>query len=188
MIDVWQLPESVSFEGEKYEICPDFRNILKILQVLEDPQLPTLLRWQVALGLFYRQVVPARHRQAALEYLCRFLTAGQEAAPGPRLLDWQSDGPVIVAEVNKVAGREIRSLPFVHWWTFLGWFHAIGSGQLATLVSLRDKLRRGQQLEDWEREFYAQNRSLVDLPKRRSAREQAQIDRLNRLLDGKQSQ
>ena len=184
MTDLWQLPKSATFGGETYEIRSDFRDILKILTALEDPELPELLRWQVALQLFYPKPIPDSYCRQAMEFLCDFIAAGESAAPGPRLLDWKQDAPVIVAEVNKVAGREIREAPFIHWWTFLGWFHAIGSGQLATLVSIRQKLRTGKRLEDWEQEFYRQNRKKVDLPKRRTAEEQAQIHRLNQLLAG----
>lgn len=90
---------------------------------------------------------------------------------------------MIVADVNKVAGQEIRALPFVHWWTFMSWFHAIGEGQLSTVVSLRDKLRRGKKLEQWEKDFYRDNKNTVDIRKRYSKEELEQQEKLKRLLD-----
>lgn len=180
MNELWKLPESARIGGKSYPINADFRDILKILAVLDDPGYPEFLRWQVALRLFYKEELPPDRE--AMEYLSFFLRYGAEDTPGPRLLDWEQDAAVIISEVNKAAGCEVRSKPFVHWWTFLGWFHAIGDGQLATLISLRDKLRRGKSLEDWERDFYRQNRSRIELKKRLSAQEQAQVDALNRLL------
>lgn len=182
MRSLWQLPRQVTIGGKNYQISADFREILEILGVLDDPQYPEFLRWQVALQLFYGCEIPPEDQLQAMEYLSFFLRCGAEETPGPRLMDWQQDAAVIISEVNRTAGKEIRSLEFVHWWTFLGWFHAIGDGQLATLISLRDKLRRGKPLEDWEREFYRQNRHRVELQKRHSPEEQAQIDRLNQLL------
>ena len=87
-----------------------------------------------------------------------------------------------MSDVNRVAGREIRDEAFVHWWTFLSWFHAIGEGQLSTLVSIRDKLRRGKKLEKWEQDFYRKHREQVELKKRFSARELEEQRRLNELL------
>ena len=48
----------------------------------------------------------------------------------------------------------MRALPYLHWWSFLSAFDAIGDGTFATVVGLRDKLRRGKKLEPWELEFY----------------------------------
>ena len=89
---------------------------------------------------------------------------------------------MIVADVNKVVGTEIRALPFLHWWTFVSYFNAIGEGQLSTLVSIREKLRKGKKLEKWEQEYYRKNKDKVDLKKRYSAEELAEQERLKKLL------
>ena len=86
------------------------------------------------------------HRQEAMEKMSLFLCAGRPEKPGPKLLDWEHDAPLIVADVNRVAGTEVRSMEFLHWWTFLGWFHALGEGQLSTVVAIRGKLARGKKL------------------------------------------
>ncbi len=183
MLNAWQLPVVCELGGKSYPIHTDYRDILEIFSWLNDPDLPDFVRWEVALALFFEGPVPEEQKQAAAEYLCLFLTGGQkEDKPGPRLLDWEADAPAIIADINKVAGQEIRGLSYVHWWTFLSWFHAIGDGQLATLVSIRDKLARGKHLEGWEKEFYRENKKRVDLPKKYSARERAEQERLNALL------
>lgn len=69
---------------------------------------------------------------------------------------------MIVADVNKVAGREVRALPFCHWWTFIAWSDAIEEGQLSTAVFIHDKLRQGK-LEKWEQKFYRDHKQQVDL-------------------------
>lgn len=183
-MNLWQLPVTLELCGRCYSLNTDFRDILELMGYLEDPQLPEPVRWLIALGLFYREPVLPEHRQAASEYLCRFLCCGMQDVPGPKLLDWQHDAPAIIAGVNQAAGQELRSLPYVHWWSFLGWFHAMGPGQLSTLVSIRDRLRRGKPLEDWQREYYRNNRKAVDLPVRYSPEEQQQRAQLQALLDG----
>ena len=89
---------------------------------------------------------------------------------------------MIVAEVNRASGQEIRALPYLHWWTFLGWFHTIGEGQLSTVVAIRSKLKKGKPLESWEKQFYRENRDIVDLPKRYSREELLQREKLQQLL------
>lgn len=182
----YSLPKKAVIGEEEYGLHGDFRDILEIFSYLEDPELPEFLRWRIAVALFYDRPVPDAHLQQAMEYLAFFITAGQqERGMSRRLLDWQQDAPMIMAEVNRVCHQEVRSLPFVHWWTFLGWFHTIGQGQLSTVVAIRDKLQRGKKLEDWERDFYRQNRKAVDLPKRYTSRELQQRQELEAMLAGK---
>ena len=185
MISGWGLPKVAVIGGKQYALHADFRDILEIFSYLDDPDLPEYLRWQIALALFYEGEIPIKNQQEAIEYLLSFLNCGKEnpGKPGPKLLDWEQDAPMIVADVNKVAGQEVRALPFVHWWTFLSWFHAVGEGQLSTVVSIRDKLRRGKKLEGWEKDFYRDNKEAVDIRKRYSKEELAQQEKLKRLLD-----
>ncbi len=185
MLTGWELPTGATIGGRYYPIYADFRDILEIFSYLDDPQLPEYLRWEIALALFYEGDIPPQYRQEAISYLVTFLNCGRKenSRPGPKLLDWQQDAPMIVADINKTAGREIRALPFVHWWTFLSWFHAIGEGQLATVVSIRDKLCRGKQLEKWEKDFYRENKEQVDIQKRYSPEELARQEELKKKLD-----
>lgn len=180
----WSLPTTAVVGGKTYPIHADFRDILEIFSYLEDPDLPAYLRWQIALALFYEGQIPQEYTQQAMEYLTQFINCGAEekAAPGPKLLDWEQDALCIIADVNKVAGQEVRALKFVHWWTFLSWFHAVGEGQLSTIVGIRDKLRRGKKLEAWEKDFYRENKHRVDLKKRYSSEETEERKRLQALL------
>lgn len=184
MLSPWQLPQKAAFDGTSYDLHADFRDVLEIIGYLQDTEMPEFIRWQIALALFYDQQIPQEHSRQAMEYLAWFLTGGcpESDRPGPKLLDWEQDAAAIVSDVNKAAGQEIRALPFVHWWTFLSWFHAIGDGQVSVLVSVRDKLRRGKKLEGWEKEFYRQNKDRVDMKRKYSAAEQEERQRLQKLL------
>lgn len=186
MISGWSLPTEAVFGGKVYRLNTDFRDILEIFSYFNDPDLPDYLKWRIALALFYEEPVEQPHQQQAMDYLARFIGGGQEACPpGPRLLDWEQDADMIAADVNRAAGREIRSLKYLHWWTFLSFFHAIGQGQLSTVVAIRDKLARGKKLEDWEKTFYRENKHRVDLPKRYSRQELQHRQQLELLLKGR---
>lgn len=182
-MDLWQLPVRATLDGQTFDLHTDYRDILEIFSYLEDPDLPEPVRWRIALALFYEQPVPEDMLQSALDYLVDFLQCGQTDRPGPRLMDWQHDAQAILAGVNRVAGKEVRALPYVHWWSFLSWFHAMEPGQLSTLVSIRQRLRQGKPLESWQKEFYRENRRAVELPVRRSSLEKQQCRQLLARLD-----
>jgi len=114
-VNVWQLPTEAVFGGRHYSIHTDYRDVLEIFSYFEDPDLPDYVKWRIALALFFEEEIPPVHRQEAMAFLSEFLTGGkgETASDGPKLLDWEQDGCVIAAEINKVAGQEIRALPFV---------------------------------------------------------------------------
>lgn len=182
-MSLWDLPTSAKIGGVSYQIHADFRDILDIFRYLNDPDSPEYLRWRIAVALFYDGDIPLEHLQEAMDYLANFISCGEsDGKPGPKLLDWDQDAQMIVADVNKVAATEIRALPFLHWWTFVAYFNAIGEGQLSTVVSIRDKLRRGKPLEKWETDYYRKNRDRVDMKQKYSAEERAEQERLKKLL------
>ena len=180
----WQLPKEATIGGRTYRLHTDYRDILEIFSYFSDPDLPDFAKWEIALALFYEGQILPEHQPEAMQYLSWFLAGGRQEddRPGPKLLDWEQDAQMIVADVNRAAGQEIRALPFLHWWTFLSWFHAIGEGQLSTVVAIRSKLAKGKKLESWERDFYRENRALVDFRKRYSHRQRQEIERLEKLL------
>lgn len=184
-MNIWSLPTAAQIGGKSYAINADYRDVLHIIQKLNDTSLPEYLRWRIAVALFFEEEPPKENYAAALEYLSDFITCGEqeEKRPGPVLLDWEQDAMAIVADVNKVAGKDVRGCPFLHWWTFVAFFHSIGEGQLSTMVSIRDKLARGKKLDDWEKEYYRKNKNKIDLKKRVNPEQQKELDKINRFLN-----
>ena len=190
-MNAWTLPVCVTVGGQPRAAYTDYRDILYLLNWLDGPRGAALRpdeRWYVALALFYRDFAalgPALYPEAAAA-LAAFLAAGQPAAPaGPRLIDWQKDAGLIVAGVNRAAGCEVRALPYLHWWSFIAWFAAIGEGALATVVAIREKLARGKRLEGWELEHYRAHRAQIDLRPEPTAAERAEKERLLRMQIGR---
>ena len=185
MISPWILPKSAIVGGKEYPVNADFRDILEIIGYLTDSSRPEFIRWQIAIGLFYDGEIPTEFHQEAMEYLAEFIAYGEDKREaGPKLLDWDQDAQIIVSDINKVAGMEVRSVPFLHWWTFLSYFYGIGEGQLSTIVSIRNKKRRGKKLEKWEEEYYNENKDRIDFKKTYSAEEKAVLDRFTKWLQG----
>lgn len=182
-MDAWSLPKSARIGGAEYLINVDFRDVLEIIKYLTDDSRPDFLRWQIAVSLFYDGEIPGDHQQEAMECLADFISYGErEGKPGPKLLDWEQDAQLIIGDVNKVAGKEIRALPFLHWWTFLSYFYGIGEGQLSTVVSIRNKKKRGKKLEKWEEEYYRDNKSRVDFKSPKTEADKAAQEYFNKWL------
>lgn len=192
MSDLWQLPKSLPLGGVQYPIHADFRDILQIIHWLEKPDATPETRLYVALRLFWPgfEALPLAQRGQAAPAMLEFIAGGspEQEPAGPKLFDWQQDADLIIADVNRVAGCEIRALPFVHWWTFLAWFSAIGEGRLSAVVAIRQKLNTGRQLEDWERSYYLANRQRIRLNTAPTKAQAAEKRRLEALLRGKKEE
>lgn len=67
--------------------------------------------------------------QEACEKARWFLDLGEEKAEetqSPALMNWEQDAGLIIPAVNKVIGKEVRAIPYMHWWTFAGAYMEIG--------------------------------------------------------------
>ena len=165
-MNAWGLPQTAVIGGKTYGINTDFRDMLEIIEYLTDEKRPEYARWQIALALFFDGDVPPEDQEEAAKFLSDFISYGaQDSKPGPKLMDWSQDASMIVADINKVAGKEIRAEKYLHWWTFLSYFYGIGEGQLSTIVGIRAKKAKGKKLDSWEQEFYKENRKKVDFQK-----------------------
>lgn len=167
----YTLPTSVEINGQEYEVRSDFRAILDILEAINDVELDDQERAAVVLDIFYPgfEDMPSDDYEGAIAKCMWFINCGQENDTGKKpkkLVDWQQDFPVIVAPVNRVMGTEVRLLDYLHWWTFIGAYQEIGDCLFAQIVGIRQKLASGKSLDKSEREFYRNNRNLVDLKQR----------------------
>ena len=97
-------------------------------------------------------------------------------------MDWEQDEAIVFPAINRVAGCETRSVPYIHWWTFAGYFMEIQEGTFSTVLGIRQKKSQGKRLDKWEMEFYRNNKKVCDLKKRYTEEEQEEIDEWKRLL------
>lgn len=185
MDDQWRLPETIELGGEEYEIRTDFRAILDILKAMADPELLDQEKSQVMLEILYwdPEEIPIEYLNEALEKGKEFIDCGitGEGKSKVQLMDWEQDSPIIAPAVNKNIGKDIRSLEYMHWWTFLGAYMEIADGLFSQVLYIRQKKAKGKKLEKWEMEFYRNNKELIDLKqtvKKRSAEEEAALNEL----------
>ena len=169
----WELPVSVDIQGTAYEIRSDYRCILDICTAITDPELSNQDKSETVLVIFYPVDIPPEHWEEAVEKCLWFINGGDvpDGRRAPKLVDWEQDFSLIVPPVNRVLGREVRSIEYLHWWTFLGAYHEIGDCTFAQVVRLRDHIARGKKMDKSDQEWYRRNRQLVDFKNRYTAEE-----------------
>lgn len=175
-MNIWELPKSVTVAGKEYAIRTDFRDILTILDALGDPDLDNSEKWTVLLDIFYVDFehLPKQHYEEAAERAKEFIDMGlegNEKVKRPAVMDWTQDAPLIIPAVNRVMGKEVRAIEYVHWWTFLSAYMEIGDCNYTQILNIRTKKQRGKKLEKWEQEYIRENHDIVTLKARYSEEE-----------------
>lgn len=166
------LPTTLEINGNEYGISTDYRNILQIITAYADPGLEAKDKAYVLLRRIYRDGffnMPSDDYAAAIKAANAFIECREHKdKPSPRVVNWEKDEQLIFPAINKVAGQEVRALPYLHWWTFLGYFQNIDAeGTWGFILTLRQKKAKGKKLEKHEKEFWNANRLLcaIDQPK-----------------------
>ena len=181
-MNAWELPQQLRVGEQEWKIRSDFRAVLDILNFFNDPEYEEDEKWWICLDILYEdfQRMPQELWLEAAQQAIAFIDMGtkEKNGPKPRLMDWEQDAPIIIPSVNRVLGKEIRALPYLHWWTFMGAYMEIGESLFSQVVSLRKKRTQKKKLEKWEREFYRENKELCDLKKKYTKAEDEEHKRL----------
>lgn len=184
---MFELPTYVEIQGEEYPIRNngDYRVILDCLRALDDYDLTEIERIYAGLIIFLQDVdtieqVCQLDIEEATKQMFHFINCGREeqnSKPVEKLIDWEQDEQLICSGINSViGGKEIRLEPYVHWWTFMGYYMGIGESTLSTVVSIRHKRNKGKKLEKYEQEFIRDHPEYFTW--KRKGREQAEVDNL----------
>lgn len=180
---IWSLPISVKIDGKEYAIrnkC-DYRVVLDVISALNDEELEMEHRLECALFIFYEDLTGLKDIQTAITEMMKIINLGEETAEEeqqkPQLMDWEHDFPQLAPPISRVLGYSVRDANrYTHWWDFIGAYMEIGKCTFANIISIRNKRMKGKKLEDWEREFYRENKKMVDLPHKLTDEEQEWLD------------
>lgn len=187
-MDIWKLPTSLNIGGTDFKIRSDFRDVLYAISFFGNPDYEVDEQWEICLTVIIENYddIPYHLKNEAAEKVSEFIDMGMkdDGKPKPRLMDWNQDSSIIIPSINRVMGKEIRSLEYCHWWTFLGAYMEIGENSLfSTVLGIRQKKAKGKKLEKYEQDFYRENKSIIDLRQKYSEEEKQEIERLNALFD-----
>lgn len=171
---MYELPTTIELEnGHHLNIRNqgDFRMVLDCFNALTDADINREERIYACMIIFYKDLMGLEDIESffddstfrdAVEKMFDFFNCGEEQIgykANKNLINWRKDEQMIMSGINKVAGKEVRAEKYMHWYTFVSYYMAIGDGVLSTVVSIRDKLVRGKKLEKSEKEFYKENPS-----------------------------
>lgn len=183
---IGSLPKTLTINDRELKIDSNFKTALLCMEVYNDPDLSDVEKRYLVLDFIIGiDNLEEGDLKEALEKVNWFLDGGlnyENVKGNKKIMDWIQDEQLIFSAVNKVAGKETREDSYIHWWTWLGYFTEINEGLFTTIVSIRSKKAKGEKLTKAEQDFYKKNKSLVDIKKRLSAEEQAEIDRWNEIL------
>lgn len=161
------LPQTLNVGGTEYKIRSDYRSVLQIISAYNDSTLKDTEKAYVCLKRIYVdfEAIPQSAYEEAYTAAISFIECNiREDKPSPRIVNWEKDEQLIFPAINKVAGVEVRSVPYMHWWTFLGYYQAIDREDLwGFVLTIRQKKAKGKKLEKYEREFLSSNRELCQL-------------------------
>lgn len=165
---MYEIPTSIELNNREFGIRNngDYRVILDCFSALSDLELTKQERLFASLIIFYEDlneiddVSMLGDLQIAVQEMYKFFNCGVEdtgKSQKHKLIDWEQDAPLIFSAINNVAAKEVRSEPYIHWWTFMGYYSAIKDCPLTTIVGIRDKIVKQKKLEKHEREFKNEN-------------------------------
>ena len=144
----------------------DYRVILDCFAALNDIELTPVERFYSSLIIFYEDfnsiedVNNFPDIESLIARMYWFFNCGDDSIGAKshyKLIDLEKDAQLINSAINNVANKEIRSEPYVHWWTFMGYYTAIGECPLSYIVGIREKILKNKKLEKYEREFRRDN-------------------------------
>jgi hypothetical protein len=167
----YSIPTEIDVNGKTFKIRNqgDYRVMLDCFAVLDDPDLDKNERLLGCLIIFYdnfSDIADIEHLtsedlETAVSEMYKFFNCGSDESSNPKhnykLIDWDKDSQLICSAINKVANTEIRAVDYLHWWTFMGYYSAIGESVLSTVVGIRDKIVSNKKLEKWENKFRNEN-------------------------------
>lgn len=166
---MFEIPTSIQVGEQSLTIRNrgDYRMVLDCFAALNDTELTKEERVYCALIIFYEDfndledLAHYKNLNEAVKKMYWFFNCGDDTGVGAnkhhKLIDWEGDSQLIASAVNKVANTEIRMAEYIHWWTFMGYYLAIGESPLATIVGIRSKIMEGKKLEKHEAKFKNDN-------------------------------
>ena len=161
------LPQTLNINGRAYKIRSDYRDILQIIAAFGEKELSDEEKAYVCLKRLFvaMESIPKSDYQDAYEAAVTFIECHiSDRKPSPKVVNWEKDEQLIFPAINKVAGMEVRAVPYMHWWTFLGYFQSIDREDIwGFILTIRQKRAKGKKLEKYEKDFLNANRDICEV-------------------------
>lgn len=171
---MWDLPIAVTIDGEVHKIrnrC-DYRVVLDAMIALNDSSMPQEMAAFCALEIFYEDFSKIKNIELAMQEMSKVISYGvqdtsklNEGSSALKLMDWEYDFCHIAPAVSKVLGYSIRDPDkYTHWHDFVGAYMEMGECTFQAIIRIRNKLKKGEKLEDYEKKYMLENPAIIHLP------------------------
>lgn len=164
-------PETIECCGVKYGINADFRNVLKILAILRDPEILDIQKPKLLLSLFFKGTPPIN----GVDMFCDFLGGGEEGDDNKETqYDFEFDSEEIYSSFFMQYGIDLVEEKYLHWYKFLILLKGLSADTpFQKKIELRFADLKG--LKGKELTKAAQAKERVQLPVNYTAKELAEI-------------
>lgn len=173
----YYLPTELTVAGVQRAIRSDYRPAVDICIAMQDEELMNYDKVAIVLNILYIDPLEPEVYTEALSQALNFLscsngtTAKNKQSKQNDLIFWQYDFDLFVPALSRVAGRDIRGMEYLHWWSFMGLFQEIGDCFFSRVMAIRDAKATHRKLTDDEKMFLKRHRDIID-PRLQQLREQ----------------
>lgn len=172
----YDLPTTARIGAKDYSINSDWRQVIDIVIMFNNPDLTDYDKMIIGLELLFEGFAfdksSSEDIQEAIQLLHKFINGTFETESKgadnnrPVLVDWEKDLPLIISAINANLGCDIRAYSYWHWWSFLSAYAELGDCTFATFVRIRQKKAKGKKLEKYEQEILKENRDKIIIQRR----------------------
>ena len=128
------LPDSVCESGSAFYVNTDFRIVLRIFRLLQDPEVLDEDKHTIFLRLFFKKEIPD-DPYAAFHW---FANCGQDSGgSGDKDFDFEHDAMEIYGAFMQLYGIDLLTCGEMHWWKF----NALLAGAFVCDTPLSNKIR-----------------------------------------------
>lgn len=160
-----KLPKSLCIKGKTYQIKTDFRDILRLIEMLEAPEGKEEEKALSALLWFYSGDLPEDIKQAA-ENLSLFFACGKKAegalpAGGRKKgmkkapdISFSADAPLIYAAFLTQYGIDLIEIKYLHFWAFRALFDGLEPERRLNEIRRCRSISITKQMSEGEKRYY----------------------------------
>lgn len=121
------LPDSVTVDGKKYKADFDFRNVLKMLDIMQREDMELTARDYHCAKCLIRHRIPLKTAPKVCDALCAVLFEKRPEDGGKRLTSYEQDAGLIRAAFRQVYGIDLFR-DKIHWFEFVELIQGLPEG------------------------------------------------------------
>lgn len=124
-----ELPNTVNVKGENIKVITDFREYIRLLDMLKDQELDALQKFAIIQQYFLDDIVADEEAISALSCFITMNTncvevaetgdcGRQQEKPKKNLFSYSIDYPYILSGFLRDYGIDLIDIKYMHWWKF----------------------------------------------------------------------